>query len=202
MWRIFDIIFPPRKDEEVVRDLTDNEFLSSLSPRLVSVTRPESVVLLPFSLKNVRSTLHEAKYHGSERAFALLSLALIEYLREADEGERDPILIPVPLGEKRRRERGFNQTEEIARRVSKELDLDIKTDILIRIKETVSQVSLPRQEREENMRGAFGATHVLDSSRTYIIIDDVITTGATLQSCIDALREAGATHIIPLALAH
>jgi predicted amidophosphoribosyltransferase len=52
------------------------------------------------------------------------------------------------------------------------------------------------------MRGAFGATHSADPALTYILIDDVITTGATLQAAVDALTSAGASHIIPLALAH
>jgi predicted amidophosphoribosyltransferase len=52
------------------------------------------------------------------------------------------------------------------------------------------------------MRGAFGAAHPADPTSTYLIIDDVLTTGATLQAAIDALKSAGATNIIPLALAH
>jgi ComF family protein len=110
--------------------------------------------------------------------------------------------VPVPLGKERRRERGFNQVEEIARRVAKELGITIDTALLERVRETASQVSLPRRAREENMRGAFSAAHPANPSYTYIVLDDVITTGATLQAAIDALRAAGAQHIIPLALAH
>lgn len=198
----FDFLFPPRVDEALLRDVSTDEFLALVAPCLVLATRPETVTLLPFTNPNVRSAIHEAKYHGSERAFTFLATALAEYLRDADD-IRTPVIVPVPLGEARRKERGFNQVEEIANRAAKQLGgATVDTTLLERTRETTSQVSLPRQQREENMRGAFRATRRADPTRAYIIIDDVITTGATLGAAIAALREAGATHIIPLALAH
>jgi predicted amidophosphoribosyltransferase len=108
----------------------------------------------------------------------------------------------VPLGKIRRKERGFNQVEEVARRTAKELGIPVDASLLERTRETASQVSLDRDAREKNMKSAFKATCALDPSQTYIVIDDVVTTGATLQAAIDALKKAGAEHIIPLALAH
>jgi len=199
---LLDLLFPPRTDESIARDVSADEFLALLSPQLVTSTIPTTVALLPFSHSHVRAMIHEAKYHGSPHAFALLSFALTEYLRDADDTGRTPILIPVPLGKARREDRGFNQVEELVRYAEKFCGGEIDTSLLIRVRETVSQVSLPKAEREANMRGAFGAAHPADPARTYIVIDDVITTGATLQAAIDALTEAGARHIIPLALAH
>lgn len=198
-----DFLFPPRPDEAVLRGVSDDEFLSCLAPRLVSETHPDTVALFSFGDARVRATIHEAKYHGSARAFALLSTALSDYLHEADDiAPRKTSLIPIPLGKERLRERGFNQAEEIAQRAVEELGITVDAALLIRTRETASQVSLPRAAREENMRGAFRAAHPADPSRTYIVFDDVITTGATLQAAVDALRDAGAMHIIPLALAH
>ncbi len=201
MLRFLDILFPPRSAEEILRDVSPDAFLGKVSPRLVSDTRPETVGLLPFSAASVRAAIHEAKYHGSEFAFELLSTVLADYLREADDEFRKPLVVPVPLGKTRRKERGFNQVEEIAKRAARELGIPIAASLLIRVRDTESQVSLPRRARIENMRGAFGAAQELDPARTYVIIDDVITTGATLQAAIDALTAAGAKHIIPLALA-
>ena len=200
--RWLDFLFPPREDEKVLRTISTDEFLALVSPLLLSATRPEAIALLPFSNASVRAAIHEAKYRGSERAFELLAAVLAEYLRDYDEQTRKTVLVPVPLGKERRTERGFNQVEEIIKRVAEELVLETDTTILDRVRETASQVSLPRHARKENMRGAFGAAHPADPAYIYIVIDDVLTTGATLQAVVDALEQAGATHVIPLALAH
>lgn len=201
--RFLDFLFPPRADEVAVRDISIDDFLARIAPKLVPETRPGTIALLSFGDSCVRAAIHEAKYHGNACAFTLLSTSLSEYLRDADDIQsRKTSIIPIPLGKERRRERGFNQTEEVAKHAAEEFGITVDTMLLIRVRETASQVSLPRAAREGNMRGAFRATRPADSSRTYIIIDDVLTTGATLQAAIDALREAGAVHIIPLALAH
>lgn len=213
--RWLDFLFPPRVDEIALRDISTDDFLARVAPKLVTITRPGTVMLLSFSDPLVRAAIHEAKYRGSERAFSLLALVLAEYLRDCDdvhvtrsdlkpESSRSDLvtLVPVPLGKARRKERGFNQVEEVTRRAIKELNMTVDANLLERTRETTSQVSLARNKREENMRGAFKATRRADPANTYVIIDDVITTGVTLQSAIDALKEAGAEHIIPLALAH
>ena len=211
MRRFFDFLFPPRVDEVTLSGVSDDAFLASLAPRLVPETRPATVALFSFGNPAVRAAIHEAKYHGNTRAFTLLALALADYLRDADDvGRRTSYiqLVPVPLSRERQKERGFNQVEEVVRRTARELDITVNTTLLERTRETVSQVSLPREQREENMRGAFIVSPKLEERRrinpshTYILIDDVITTGATLQAAITALQDAGVEHIIPLALAH
>lgn len=205
MSRFFDFLFPPREDEIILREVSDDGFLARIRPQLVPHTEPATVALFPFGDEAVRASIHEAKYHGSSHAFRLLALALSLYLREADDlGRGMPYIVPIPLGEKRRKERGLNQIEEVVRRVlpGDSSAFALETDLLRRVRETASQVTLPRTERRENMRGAFSATYPANPTHTYIVIDDVITTGATLQAAIDALRAAGAEHIVPLALAH
>lgn len=211
--RLFDFLFPPRADELALREVSLDEFLAYVSPHVVPITRPETVILFSFGEPTVRATIHEAKYHGNAQAFTYLGTALTDYLRDADvpktrfdlenSGLRSNlVLVPVPLGRARKKERGFNQVEEVAKRAARELDIPLDTTLLTRTRETTSQVSLERKAREENMRGAFKATRRADPARTYIIIDDVITTGATLGAAIETLKDAGASHIIPLALAH
>lgn len=205
MSRFLDFLFPPRADELALRAVSDDDFLACMTPLVAPETRPGTISLFPFSDYRVRAIIHEAKYHGSTHAFDLLAIALADYLRDADDvGHRKSYirLVPVPLGKGRQKERGFNQVEEILKRAAKELDIAVDPTLLERTRETTSQVSLPRHKREENMRGAFGAAHPADPAYTYIVCDDVITTGATLQAAIDALQGAGAKHIVPLALAH
>lgn len=201
MW-LLDFLFPLRLDERAIREVSLDAFLALVNPQLVPETRPATVALLPFSLGRVRSAIHEAKYHGSEYAFQLLGAALAEYLRDSDELGKKPVIVPVPLGKERRKERGFNQVEEIVKRAAKQLGSMVDATFLERTRDTPTQVDLPRHKRKENMRGAFKATRRAESSHTYILVDDVLTTGATLQAAIDALQEAGAENIIPIALAH
>ena len=198
----FDFLFPPRADESVVRDASLDTFLVLMDPELVPLGGANATALLPFPDALVRAAIHEAKYRGNEKAFMLLAAALAEYLRDCDEDMRHAVIIPVPLGEKRRQERGYNQAEEVARRAAKELGIAVETEMLARTRETISQVSLPREQRKENMRGAFGTAHSASPSHLYIVIDDVLTTGATLSSAVSALRTAGAENILPIALAH
>ena len=212
---IFDFLFPPRADEIIVRDISVDAFLALVAPRLADDTRPATVVLLSFSNASVRATIHEAKYHGNTHAFRLLGSALAEYLRDCDDvGRTTSYIVPVPLGKERLKERGFNQVEEIARSALRSFSeeglcsFSIDSDLLARTRETISQISLLRAKREKNMRGAFIVSPKLEERRridpacTYILLDDVLTTGATLQAAIDALTHAGAEYIIPLALAH
>jgi len=213
MIRWLDFLFPPRVDEFALRAISLDDFLALVAPHLVNDTRPSTIMLLPFSDARVRMAIHEAKYRGNQHAFMLLSSALADYLRDIDDagfGTSSVVIVPVPLGKERHQERGFNQVEEIAQRalldMGEERKFKIDAALLERTRETVSQVSLPRRKREENMRGAFrvvhGATQRIDPACTYLVIDDVITTGATIQAAIEALKDAGAEHIIPLALAH
>lgn len=203
MLRFLDFLFPPRDDELALRSVTPDEFLRRMNPMLVPVTSPAAIVLLSYADPVVRSAIHEAKYHGSEQALALLASALGEYLREGEDAKLGKVrIVPIPLSRARERERRFNQAHEIAARAANGLGMDVEADLLLRVRDTASQVSLPREMREENMRGAFAAARSADPSCSYILVDDVVTTGATLQAAIDALTQAGAKHIIPLALTH
>src|SRR3989338_1469351 len=151
-------LFPPRVDEAALSGVSDVAFLASLAPRLVPETRPATVALFSFGNPVVRAAIHEAKYHGSTRAFTLLALALTDYLRDCDDvGRRTSYIciVPVPLSRERQKERGFNQVEEVARRAARELDIAVHATLLERTRDTVSQVSLPRGQRGEKMRGAF-----------------------------------------------
>lgn len=201
MMKFLDLLFPPRADEAALRGVSALEFLEKMSPRIASDAVLPAAALFPFADPVVRAAIHEAKYHGSEAAFALLASALAEYLRESEDFGAVR-LVPVPLSPARKKSRGFNQVEEVVRRAARELGMDADAALLTRTRDTASQVALPRGARLENMRGAFSATSPLSSSPTYIVVDDVITTGATLHAAALALREAGAVHILPLALAH
>ncbi|MDT4331671.1 ComF family protein [Methylomonas sp. MS20] len=106
------------------------------------------------------------------------------------QAERPECLIPVPLHRGRYRERGFNQAMEIARHLSNELKIPLDSRSCQRVRDTGHQIALPAKQRRKNLRNAFRATRPLPY-RHVAIVDDVMTTGATVAALATALKRAG-----------
>jgi ComF family protein len=137
------------------------------------------------------------KYACDLRLVAPLAELLIEMAR------REPppdVLVPMPLGAARLRERGFNQSAEIARQLARRLALPLGSDAATRIRDGVPQASLPLDQRARNVRGAFAVPNRLDGLRV-TVVDDVMTTGATLHELAATLRRAGALEVSAWVLA-
>ena len=157
---------------------------------------------------NLRKAILHLKFHGREylghRLGALLARAW-EALPEPDSA----IVAPVPLHPSRRRERGFNQAELLARGLVRSLrkeerlhGLRLVAGSLRRIRATVPQVGLSVSARRENVSGVFSVGRPEDvRNRTVVLVDDVMTTGATLSACAAALKRAGAARVLALSLA-
>jgi ComF family protein len=110
------------------------------------------------------------------------------------------LLVPVPCHTAKLGERGYNQAALIARAASKHLNTPVCTRLLKKTKPTQTQADLSRADRLANLDGAFQATRAIDPALTIGLIDDVITTGATLQRCEETLVKAGARSIILMAI--
>jgi ComF family protein len=111
------------------------------------------------------------------------------------------LVVPVPLGMRRLKERGYNQVGLIARPLALAMRLAYAPSALCRVRETRSQVGLTRAERHDNVHGAFQAAQRLVNGRKVLLMDDVATTGATLASCAEALCASGAQDVFALTVA-
>ena len=168
----------------------------------------------------IKKALWLFKYKGKKRLASIFAEVMydkiVEELSELSvmENFRDPILIPIPLSKKRYRERGYNQTELICKKLIKinnlrpGVDMQLENNILIKPKETEHQARIHnRRERLENIIGSFAIKNTKENSeliknRNIILIDDITTTGATLAEAKKTLKKEGVRKVIAFTVAH
>ncbi|MFC1945061.1 ComF family protein [Chloroflexota bacterium] len=147
----------------------------------------------------VRQVGHGFKY-GNMKILALpLGRLMAEYL--ASNPLPVEVVIPVPLHKRRLRRRGYNQSSLLGGQLSRITGLSLAEGALIRLRDTPSQASAGAAERRDNVEKAFACTDMDVQGKRILLIDDVCTTGATLDACAVALKEAGAASVWGLALA-
>ncbi len=152
--------------------------------------------LVPMT-SNIREYLHAYKYFGrleiaegfAKRAYDLYNKA--EFIKEID------LIVPVPLHRRKRLQRGYNQAEVFAGHLSELFGTPLADNALKRIKHTKSQTYLNAEQRFENVKGVF---KVIDSkqikNKKVLLVDDIVTTGATLYECSRTLKKAGASTVV------
>mgnify|MGYP001559098823 CR=1 FL=1 len=141
----------------------------------------------------VDALIQAFKYGGNLALATLLGDALGRTVAATATGRAD-LIIPMPLSARRLRERGFNQALEIARRVGRMTGIPVAAGICRKVAETQPQAALPWKARAQNVRGAYVCDADLQGKKV-AVIDDVMTTGATLNEIAKNLRRAGAVHI-------
>lgn len=160
---------------------------------------------LPYQNPLLKNLIQKFKYHPFVKELAKpLSFLIIEHFKLLDNPPdfRDFHIIPIPLEKKKLKKRGFNQAEEIAKVLSSFLDLPLILDCLIKTKETIAQVKLTIEERKENIKGVFSIQNEeLIRNKKILLIDDIYTTGSTMEEAAKTLKKAGAKEIIGLVVA-
>jgi ComF family protein len=150
----------------------------------------------------VREAVHAFKFGGRRALAAPLGDLLVEALVGRLPMGLPDLLLPVPLHPRRERERGFNQALLLARRVGRAWGRPVRGDVLVRAVATPSQTALDAPARRANVRGAFRLRRPeLIAGRHVVVVDDVLTTGATLSECARCLRQGGAATIGVLTVA-
>jgi len=149
-----------------------------------------AAVLMIFRQKSVVQTIiHEIKYHGNLPLAYQFGRMLGEELAASGRFADIDLIVPVPLHRRRRRERGYNQSEEICRALAQVLNRPVAAHNLVRRRYTHTQTHKNRLDRYDNMQGVFAVRRPARfEGRHLLLVDDIVTTGATTEACFAALQ--------------
>lgn len=174
--------------------------------RLRSMAHVEGLVAKYLFEKDgiLQSLIHELKYGGMRSIGVELGRRLSDDLVPALESVRITGVVPVPLHPRKKRERGYNQSEYICKGIQTVTGLNVFASLLRRVKDTKTQTQLSLDARHDNVHDAFA----LDTSQVeivrdgiFLVVDDVITTGATIDACAEALMKHGAKRAVACSVA-
>lgn len=180
-----------------------SEILSSEGP--VEVTLPlikKTYSCLEYT-PAVKCCIKSFKFSHNRNLFPLFKKVICSHiLLSGMRNEKNDIILPVPLHISRRRKRGYNQSELLANMVSTFLALPVYTKLLVKTRNTPAQSGLKKRERSENLKGSFSVQdRPFLMEKSVLLVDDVMTTGATLEECASTLIKAGASSVSAFTLA-
>ena len=141
----------------------------------------------------INELVAQIKYHDKPVYMAALAELMARHLRYIKPERKPDLLIPVPMHNKRLRQRGYNQAEILARLLGRLLDIPVRSDLLSKNQATAQQMALHRRERQKNLRGAFNCKPYV--AHHVALIDDVMTTGTTVSEICKVLRQSSSQTI-------
>ena len=212
LWTALDWVFPPEcaacgepgyrvclDCQRKIRFITQWEANQGGKDQLTELSKHKRQNFIPTSCSDsrhlahyegvIRECLHSLKYDENRGLGELFARWLVPLINDAGWGI--DLVIAVPLSDQRYRERGYNQSALIAKPLAAQLGVPYNAYGLKRVLNTPSQVGLSAEERRRNVAKAFFAKEVIVSSKTVLLVDDVMTTGSTLSACADALLIGG-----------
>lgn len=171
--------------------------------KLMESVDPKVKVIAPFYYHDVvKHVVQDQKFNQKFDNFDKSAYFMVEALKKSKKDEFIDVIVPVPMYKKDMYERGYNQSEEIAGFVSKRTGIPLASDKLLKIKKTQKQHDLSKEERKKNLKGAFlVADEHFFKGKTVLLIDDVYTTGSTMNECKKVLMKAKAKDVIYLTFA-
>lgn len=162
--------------------------------------------LSPFSYGDtiIKDLIHNLKYNRVRSLAEILADLLTDYLEKYNiQLPTGCLLVPIPLHKRRQRKRGFNQAGLIAKHLADRLNLELASGVLIKIRSTKPQIELRAEERRKNLTGVFAVVSPdLIKNKIIILLDDVKTTGTTLEEASLVLKSAGAKRVWAITVAH
>lgn len=200
IWRqLTDLIAPPSPTVKLLRDETPETFIRLFQPRRVG----DMIVLSDYHHQTIKAAITENKFQGHLDASKLLAALFKHWLTTLP--SQPTILVPIPLSKERQKLRGYNQVERIISDTGNDKEVSL-LPLLTRNKDTTSQTTLRREERFQNVRNVYTGhfNKSITNKHRVIVVDDVMTTGATLHSASQALSNhlPSGCELILVAIAH
>ena len=146
----------------------------------------------------LRHAIHRFKFESGRSLAATLAATMSSTIGELSP---DTAVVPVPLHHTRLNERGYNQSSLLARLLAVQYGLQLTERVMVRIRDTKAQMSLRPDERRRNVRGAFATIAGVEVPKSVLLVDDVVTTGSTVDECARVLKAAGAERVTVAAVA-
>ena len=146
-------------------------------------------------------SLYRFKYGGRQEYAAFYGEQAVEYLGEFIRAIQPDAIVPIPLHRKRKAKRGYNQAELLAREIGKRMGIPVRTKLLLRVKNTVPLKQLNPKERQNNLKKAFLIAENDVKLKTILLVDDIFTTGSTMDEAARTLRSVGVENICYVTLA-
>ena len=152
----------------------------------------------------VKTIIHHLKYQRATNLSFPLARYTAVILRDLSDWMSSDYIVPIPLHPVKFRERGYNQSEELGKALSGEIQIPLRTDLLFRKDYTISQTQMDSASaRQMNVRNAFFLKKEQElSGKKIILVDDVVTTGSTADACASRLKQSGADKVFLMTLAH
>jgi len=156
-----------------------------------------------FQNKILKEAIHKFKYGYIKDLAQQLSILILSHLQIIElEIDKSLVVIPVPMTNKKKRRRGFNQSEEMGKIISEATDIPLFNNVLIKTKETSPQMELKREERMNNVKNCFEIQNEKNiKDKIILLLDDVYTTGSTMEECAKTLKQSGAKEVWGLTVA-
>jgi len=178
----------PRTEQAVVRQNSTEEVVGTHAAAFLFFEKEDPI----------QQVVHKMKYADQPKIGQFLGHQAAMELQYTDFFDGIDVIVPMPLHPRRLRERGYNQSEYIARGLSEVLGIPVDTTHVMRIKDTPKQALQDAQGRKENMQNAFAVNHPEQIYHKHIlVVDDLITTGETMRSCLKAMKKfRGATFTV------
>lgn len=148
----------------------------------------------------MRKSMHYFKYMSRREYGNFYAAAIWKYGKETLRRWNPQVIVPIPVHESRKRERGYNQAEVIADLLGRYMRIPVESRALMRVSKTVAQKELTMEERRKNLEGAFAAANIIFPWKRVLLLDDIYTTGSTMDEAARALKKFGIHEIYCLSV--